>query len=86
MLGEMRDALDRGDAEALTRSVHRFTGALGTFSAQGAYEMGVEIERRARAGATDGLRDAYARFADAVLAVRQVLDQLREPPDEKITP
>jgi two-component system sensor histidine kinase/response regulator len=84
MLEQIRRAVERGDGGELARTVHKFTGALGTFSAQSGYQAGLQLEALGWAGDTAAFREMYARFAEAVESVRQVLARLGDAEDDTV--
>ncbi len=59
-LAEMRDALGRGDSDALQRAAHSIRGSVGNFNAQAAVQAASHLEMMSQAGEKGGLDEACA--------------------------
>ncbi len=77
-LAELREAVARGDAEAVHRQAHAFKGMVGHFGAQAAVEAARRLEAMGREGDLSQAEDAYAALAAAAERLRPALARLLE--------
>lgn len=74
---EIRAAIDRGDAPALTKAAHTLKGAVSVFGAKRSVEAALRLEQRGRAGdpvqAGEGFRDLEAAMADLLPALETLI-------------
>jgi two-component system, sensor histidine kinase and response regulator len=66
LLTSAREAVARGDAEAIVRAAHTLKGSVGTFCAQEASDAAKHLEMLARAGDLTGAPAAWAALEQAV--------------------
>ena len=80
LLKEIREALDRGDAEAVSVGAHTLESMVGNFCAQPAFDASLKMEMLARSGdlvacAAD-LESLQASIATLQNELRQFLEEL----------
>lgn len=80
LVGEIRSALERRDAEALARAAHTLKGCVGNLGAGLAFQAALRLEMLARANqlseaerAALELEDEVARFEQALLRLAEEL-------------
>ena len=77
LLGEVRDAIDRGEAEALSRAAHALKGSAAVFGAAAFVETAREIETRCGEGDLTGIRELGGRLEREGEALRVALAAFR---------
>jgi len=80
LLGEMRAAVEQGEAEKLERAAHALKGSSATLGAEPLSALCQELEAMGRAGALDG---AAARLAQAEAEYERVRVALETMNDER---
>ncbi len=73
MLGEIRDAVVRGDCAALKHASHKLAGAVVSFGAERAYQAALRLEELAGAGDLTGCQNAYPGLEEAVRHLQAAL-------------
>jgi two-component system sensor histidine kinase/response regulator len=68
-LADMRDALGRGDSDALQQAAHSIKGSVGNFNAEAAVEAALQLEMMSQAG-------DMARLDEACAALERELSRL----------
>jgi HPt (histidine-containing phosphotransfer) domain-containing protein len=76
LLAEIREAIQNGDAKALSRSAHTLKGAVGNFAAKAAHEAALALEMLGREGKFEGAEEAYALLEERLAALAPALDTL----------
>jgi HPt (histidine-containing phosphotransfer) domain-containing protein len=67
---KMREALDRGDSNALERAAHTVKGSVGNFAAKTVFQAAQRVEKIGRDGDLGKAEEAYK-------ALEEELDRLR---------
>lgn len=82
LLGEIRSALERGDAVGLARAAHTLKGCVGNLGAGAAFEAARRLEMLAREhelekahGVAGHVEDEVARFEAALLRLVEELNR-----------
>src|SRR5262249_3282743 len=76
MLAELKQAVDRRDAPAVTRSAHTLKGVVANFGAKAAFTAALRLETLGRAQDLGPVNDAYADLAAAVERLDVALPRL----------
>lgn len=74
-LDEVRDAIERADAELLRRAAHSLKGAAGFFGAQSLVEAAFEMETAGREANLDRARELVEMLENETARVSAVLAQ-----------
>jgi CheY-like chemotaxis protein/HPt (histidine-containing phosphotransfer) domain-containing protein len=77
LVQELRAAMDRRDALAVHRAAHTLKGMVAHFGAPQATAALLDLEQRARDGATDGLKPAVERAVGEIARLDRALERLR---------
>jgi|GEM_PF-1146363 len=72
----IREAVGRGDPEALNKSAHRLKGSLGTFAAHAAFEFAQELERIGISGVMSGAQEVLLELENEIARVKEALESL----------
>lgn len=82
LLGEIRSALERGDADGLARAAHTLKGCVGNLGAGAAFEAARRLEMLARErrlenaqGVACDVEDEVARFEAALIRLAEELNR-----------
>jgi HPt (histidine-containing phosphotransfer) domain-containing protein len=75
-MGEIEEALQAEDAEALATAAHTMKGALSVFGVEPARSLAEQLEERGRQGRLDDVRDLYAQLGEALVVAEGGLDRL----------
>ena len=78
LLSTIQEAITHCDAKALERAAHTLKGAVGNFSAQGAYAASLRLEVMGRSGDLTHVEGAYAELEKEVARLGEALTALRE--------
>jgi CheY-like chemotaxis protein len=78
LLSTIREMITRCDTRALERAAHTLKGAVGNFSAQGAYAAALRVEGIGRSGDLSHVEEAYAELEKEVTRLSEALTALRE--------
>jgi len=78
LLGEIRAATDRGDAELVERGARTLMGAAQSLGAAGVAQAAARLEELARSGGLDGTEDAYITLQLEIEKIAPALAALRE--------
>jgi HPt (histidine-containing phosphotransfer) domain-containing protein len=78
LLATIQETITRCDSKALERAAHTLKGAVGNFSAQGAYAAALQIEMMGRNGDLTQVATAYADLEHEVARLGEALTALRE--------
>jgi HPt (histidine-containing phosphotransfer) domain-containing protein len=62
----VREAIDRGDADALNRAAHTLKGVVANFASPPSYEAALRLEQMGRGGELAGARAAFATLTTTV--------------------
>jgi HPt (histidine-containing phosphotransfer) domain-containing protein len=76
-IGALRDAVERGDAEALRQAAHKLRGSSANFGARALVSLCEDAEAIARSGTTAGTRGSVRRIAAEYERVAEALEALR---------
>jgi two-component system, sensor histidine kinase and response regulator len=76
MLVELKQAVDRRDAAALTRTAHTLKGMVANFDAGAAFAAALRLETLGRAQDLGPVEEAYATLAAAVERLDRALTRL----------
>jgi two-component system, sensor histidine kinase and response regulator len=76
LLGEIHDAVLRGDAPALEHAAHTLKASVGSFGAQRAYEAAQQLEELGSAGDLIGSKNAFPALVEAVKRLQEVVTDL----------
>jgi len=74
----IRDAISRGDSEALVRAAHKFKGSVGNFAAQLAFDAALTLEEIGREGDMSKAEDAYETLETEAERLRRALVALKQ--------
>jgi PAS domain S-box-containing protein len=75
MLGNVREALDQGDARALGRAAHTLKGAAANLAAGGAAGVARRLEDQARQGDIAGAATTFAELQEQIERLERTLEQ-----------
>jgi HPt (histidine-containing phosphotransfer) domain-containing protein len=75
---ELREALARGDSQALERVAHAIKGSVGNFAATHAFDLARRLEQMGREGDLVHAAGACAELEEAIEDLRPALAALRE--------
>ena len=78
LLATIQETITRYDSKALERAAHTLKGAVGNFSAQGAYAAALRVEMMGRSGDLTQVAAAYAELEYEVARLGEALTALRE--------
>lgn len=73
MLGEIRESLSGGDAQALRKAAHKLKGSLVALAANEASQAAQHIEMLGAEGHLDRAADALARLESEIERIRPIL-------------
>jgi len=76
VLGEIRAAAARGDAQGVEHAAHGLKGSVANFGAQAAVDAAFRLERMGHAGDLAGVREAIEALARALDALHPELKAL----------
>jgi CheY-like chemotaxis protein len=76
MLAALKQAVERGDAEAVHRAAHTLKGSAGNFGTGAAYAAAQRLEEMGRAHTLAGAGEAFAALADALERLRADLERV----------
>jgi HPt (histidine-containing phosphotransfer) domain-containing protein len=79
-LAEIKDAIRRGDAEALGRAAHTLKGSIGNFAAKKAFVAAQRLEIMGRAGKLDKASEASMHLESELAALNKELRKLTMKP------
>ena len=79
LLGEIHDAVVRGDAPALEHAAHTLKASVGSFGAQKAHQAAHRLEEMGRVGDLAGSKNAYPELEEAVVRLQEAVAALRDP-------
>jgi DNA-binding NarL/FixJ family response regulator len=77
-MSDIRDALDRGDAEGIARAAHALRGALSNFSAPEALEVVQRLEQAGRTGHLGDGGEVYRQLEGVVERLTRAFDRFRQ--------
>ena len=78
LLSTIQETITQCDAKALERTAHTLKGAVGNFSAQGAYAASLRLEVMGRSGDLTHVEEAYAELEKELARLGEALTALRE--------
>jgi signal transduction histidine kinase/CheY-like chemotaxis protein/HPt (histidine-containing phosphotransfer) domain-containing protein len=81
LLAEAQAALEACDCQTLARAAHTLKGSLANFSAAGAHEATLALEKAARSDDVEAARLAWTRVVRQVGEVRSALGELANQPN-----
>jgi two-component system sensor histidine kinase/response regulator len=73
LLGEVREALSRGDADALERAAHKLRGSVSNFAAKKAHDAALRLEQMGRDRDLSGGAEAQADLESALRELQGTL-------------
>jgi PAS domain S-box-containing protein len=76
-MSDLRDALNRGDTDAIARSAHALRGALSNFSAPEAYEVVQRLEQAGRAGRLSDVGEVFRQLEGVVQRLTRAFERFR---------
>jgi HPt (histidine-containing phosphotransfer) domain-containing protein len=76
LMGELRAALEQGDARQVERSAHGLKGSVANFGAKPAVDAAFQIEQLGRSGKLDPVADLLRTLDLALLTLHGELSQL----------
>ncbi|MBN2170269.1 MAG: response regulator, partial [Candidatus Krumholzibacteriota bacterium] len=76
MLDQIEEAVEQGDADALTRGAHTLKGAVGNFSAQAAFDAAMNLEMIGRGGDLTEAPGACQKLVEEVRRLQPALASL----------
>jgi HPt (histidine-containing phosphotransfer) domain-containing protein len=78
LLSTIQETITQCDAKALERAAHTLKGAVGNFSAQGAYAAALRVEMIGRSGDLTHVAEAYVELEKEIARLSEALIALRE--------
>jgi HPt (histidine-containing phosphotransfer) domain-containing protein len=80
LLGEVREAVARGDAPRLQRAAHALKGTVANFKAPAAFDAALRLEVMSRSGRLEGGDDACRTLEAEVGRLERALTELLSDP------
>ncbi len=77
LLGEITEAIARGEGQALARTARSLKGAVGALAAQGAFAAALTLEQIGKAGDLTQAAEAYASLEKELAALSSALAALK---------
>jgi two-component system, sensor histidine kinase and response regulator len=77
LLGEVKQALDTGDGQALRSSAHSLKGTLGTLGAHNAFGLALQLEQCGRCDNLAGAAPTYGALERQVAGLIETLQRWR---------
>jgi PAS domain S-box-containing protein len=84
-LAEIKEAVRRGDAEALRRAAHTLKGSIGNFTAKKAFEVSQRLEIMGRDGDLESASDACVTLEFELTLLSEELRRLTSNPSKRKT-
>jgi two-component system, sensor histidine kinase and response regulator len=76
LLGEIRDAAERKDMNALGRAAHSLKGSVATFAAEDAFDAALKVELLVRTGEFAGVAEAISTLEAEIDRLLEALEEL----------
>jgi len=76
LLSDVREAIERGDGQALELAAHAIKGSVANFAAKAPLEAAVRLEKMGRKGDFARARESYAGLAAAIERLNEALAAL----------
>jgi HPt (histidine-containing phosphotransfer) domain-containing protein len=74
LVGEIQEAIQRGDTAAVQRIAHTLKAVVGSFGAQKAGRAAAQLEDEANKGTLTGCETAFVTLNETIASLQQALD------------
>jgi len=84
LMAEIRDALSRGDAQALAQAAHALKGSVGNFAAHRAFQAALDLETIGKSGDLKAASEALEALETEIDRVEHALQKLLKDEEPKL--